>query len=60
MLRRYVRGGSRFLAHLQLEGQVLYDEAGLLGVIQSRPPHSTPIDAEIEGQLKRLELFRCP
>ena len=58
--QRYVRTGSRFLVHLQLEGKVLYDEAGLLRDIQQQPPLSTPIDAEVEGQLKRLELFEEP
>lgn len=57
---RYVRTGSRFLVHLQLEGEVLYDESGMLGAIQEQPPLSTPIDAEIEGQLKRLDLFDQP
>lgn len=59
-LDRYMKSGSRFLVHLQIEGQVLYDEAGLLKAIQSQPPLSTPVDAEIEGQLKRLELFEKP
>jgi predicted nucleotidyltransferase len=58
--KRYVRTGSRFLVHLQLEGEVLYDELGMLSAIQEQPPLSTPIDAEIEGQLKRLELFKEP
>ena len=59
-LERYVDSGSRFLVHLQLEGEVLYDAAGMLAAIQDRPPLSTPIDAEIEGQLKRLSLFEKP
>lgn len=59
-LDRYVKSGSRFLVHLQLEGEVLYDAAGTLRAIQDRPPLSTPIDAEIEGQLRRLDLFEKP
>jgi predicted nucleotidyltransferase len=57
---RYVHTGSRFLVHLQLEGQVLYDATGILKAIQGQPPLSTPIDAEIKGQLKRLDLFEEP
>jgi predicted nucleotidyltransferase len=59
-LERYMATGSRFLVHLQLEGEVLYDQAGLLRSIQDQPPLSTPIDAEIEGQLGRLQLFDRP
>ena len=58
--KRYVKTGSRFLVHLQLEGDILYDEAGMLREIQRQPPLSTPIDDEVAGQLKRLELFEEP
>jgi predicted nucleotidyltransferase len=58
--RRYVETGSRFLVHLQLEGKILYDQAGMLRDIQQQPPLKTPIDAEVAGQLKRLELFDDP
>jgi predicted nucleotidyltransferase len=59
-LNRSLEAGTRFLVHLQLEGQVLYDQAGLLKALQDRPPLSTPIEAEVRGQLKRLELFERP
>ncbi|HLM86330.1 MAG TPA: nucleotidyltransferase domain-containing protein [Solirubrobacteraceae bacterium] len=56
-LGRYVRTGSRFLLHVQLEGEVLYDERGLLRDLQSLPPVSAPVRAEVDGQLKRLTLY---
>lgn len=59
-LNRYVETGSRFLVHLQLEGKVLYDASGMLGRIQDRPPLSTSIRPEVEGQLKRLRLYEDP
>lgn len=59
-LNRSMETGARFLVHLQLEGQVLYDQVGLLKALQDRPPLSTPIEAEVKGQLKRLELFENP
>jgi predicted nucleotidyltransferase len=59
-LDRYVRTGSRFLVHLQLEGEVLYDASGMLGKIQRQPPLSTSIRPEVEGQLKRLRIYEDP
>jgi predicted nucleotidyltransferase len=56
-LRRSVETGSRFLVHLQLEGEVLYDTSGLLSELQRLPPLTVPIRAEVEGQLKRLALY---
>ena len=57
---RYVRTGSRFLVHLQLEGEVLYDLSGKLREIQERPPLSASIRPEVEGQLKRLRIYEDP
>jgi predicted nucleotidyltransferase len=59
-LDRYLKNGSRFIVHLQLEGKVLYDTAGLLASIQRLPPLTTPVTREVDGQLKRLELFNRP
>jgi predicted nucleotidyltransferase len=59
-LDRYVKGGSRFIVHLQLEGKVLYDTDGLLTDIQRQPPLTTSVKPEVDGQLKRLELFDRP
>jgi predicted nucleotidyltransferase len=59
-LDRYIETGSRFLVHLQLEGQVLYDANGRLRELQRRPLLRTPIRAEVEGQLRRLALYDDP
>ncbi len=59
-LERYLKTGSRFLLHLQLEGDVLYDSTGLLRGLQDHALVETPIDAEVEGQLKRLSLYDDP
>lgn len=59
-LSRYIETGSRFLVHLQLEGQVLYDASGILEDLQRQPPLKAPICAEINGQLKRLNLYEDP
>jgi predicted nucleotidyltransferase len=56
-LDRYVETGSRFLLHVQLEGEVLYDKGGLLRDLQRLPPVSAPVQAEVEGQLRRLSLY---
>lgn len=56
-LQRYLKTGSRFLLHLQLEGDVLYDSSGLLRELQGRPLLQAPVRAEVEGQLKRLSLY---
>lgn len=59
-LNRYFETGSRFLLHLQLEGDVLYDSSGLLGDLQGRPLLKAPVRAEVAGQLKRLSLYDDP
>jgi len=59
-LDRYIETGSRFLVHLQLEGEVLYDASGRLTELKHRPPLKTPIRAEVEGQLGRLALYDDP
>ena len=59
-LDRFVKTGSRFLLHLQLEGEVLYDSSGLLQELRDRPLVKAPVRAEVEGQLKRLCLYDDP
>lgn len=59
-LDRYFKTGSRFLLHLQLEGEILYDSSGLLRALQDRPLLNAPVRAEVEGQLKRLCLYDDP
>jgi predicted nucleotidyltransferase len=59
-LDRYLTTGSRFLLHVQLEGDVLYDSSGVLRNLQDRPPLKAPVRAEVEGQLKRLSLYDDP
>jgi predicted nucleotidyltransferase len=59
-LDRYLKTGSRFLLHLQLEGDVLYDSSGVLRDLQARPLLKTPVRAEVTGQLKRLSLYDDP
>jgi len=56
-LHRYVETGSRFLLHVQLEGEVLYDDSGLLSELKRRSPIRGPIRAEVDGQLRRLRLY---
>ncbi len=56
-LDRYVKTGSRFLLHLQLEGDVLYDSSGFLNNLQHRPLLKAPVRAEVDGQLERLSLY---
>jgi predicted nucleotidyltransferase len=59
-LERFVRNGSRFIVHLQLEGKVLFDSEGVLGEIQRMPLLRTSVKPEVDGQLKRLELLDRP
>lgn len=59
-LNRFVKNGSRFVVHLQLEGEVLFDSEGVLGEIQRMPPLRTSVKPEVDGQLKRLELLDRP
>ena len=59
-LERFVRNGSRFIVHLQLEGEVLFDGDGRLGEIKELPPLRTSVKPEVDGQLKRLELLEEP
>jgi predicted nucleotidyltransferase len=59
-LHRYIETGSRFLLHVQLEGEVLYDDSGLLEDLKRRSPIQGPIRQEIEGQLRRLRLYEDP
>lgn len=59
-LERFVRNGSRFVVHLQLEGEVLFDSDGRLGEIKALPPLRTSVRPEVDGQLKRLELLEEP
>jgi predicted nucleotidyltransferase len=59
-LDRYLKTGSRFLLHLQLEGEVLFDSSGLLGDLQHHPLIKAPVRAEVDGQLKRLSLYDDP
>ena len=59
-LHRYIETGSRFLLHVQLEGEVLYDHSGLLGELKQRSPIRGPIRQEVDGQLRRLRLYEDP
>jgi predicted nucleotidyltransferase len=59
-LHRYIETGSRFLLHVQLEGEVLYDGSGLLRDLKQRPPIKGPIRAEVDGQLRRLRVYEDP
>ena len=59
-LERFVKNGSRFIVHLQLEGEVLFDSDGVLGEIQRLPPLRASVKPEVDGQLKRLELLDRP
>jgi predicted nucleotidyltransferase len=59
-LERFVKNGSRFIVHLQLEGKVLFDSNGVLGEIQRLPTLRTSVKPEVDGQLKRLELLDRP
>jgi predicted nucleotidyltransferase len=59
-LDRYFKTGSRFLLHLQLEGEVLYDSSGLLRDLWNRPLLKAPLHADLVGQLKRLCLYDHP
>lgn len=59
-LRRYLESGSRFLLHVQLEGEVLFDPSGLLGGLKALPAVHGSSAAEIEGQLGRLALYDHP
>jgi len=54
---RYVMTGSRFLVHLQLEGEVLFDREGRLHDLQEREVINGSSEAEIMGQLRRLALY---
>ncbi len=59
-LERFVKNGSRFIVHLQLEGEILFDNDGLLGKIQRLPTLRASVKPEVDGQLKRLELLDRP
>lgn len=59
-LCRYIETGSRFLLHVQLEGEVLYDDSGLLEKLKRRSPIRGPIKEEVNGQLRRLALYDDP
>lgn len=59
-LERFVENGSRFIVHLQLEGEVLFDSDGVLSEIQGLPPLRASVKPEVDGQLKRLELLDRP
>lgn len=59
-LHRYIETGSRFLLHIQLEGEVLYDHSGLLRELKRRSPIRGPIRQEVDGQLNRLRLYEDP
>lgn len=59
-LHRYIETGSRFLLHVQLEGEILYDDSGLLGDLKRRSPIRGPIREEVNGQLRRLGLYENP
>jgi predicted nucleotidyltransferase len=59
-LERFVKNGSRFIVHLQLEGEVLFDSDGALAKIQRLPTLRTSVKPEVDGQLKRLELLDRP
>lgn len=56
-LHRYIETGSRFLLHVQLEGEVLYDGSGVLKELKGRSPIRGPIREEVNGQLRRLGLY---
>jgi predicted nucleotidyltransferase len=59
-LERYLSTGSRFLLHVQREGQILYDDQGFLTKLKQYPVLQVPAHEEIAGQLKRLELYEKP
>lgn len=59
-LNRYIETGSRFLLHVQLEGEILYDGSGLLESLKQRSPIRGPIRGEVDGQLRRLSLYENP
>jgi predicted nucleotidyltransferase len=59
-LHRYIETGSRFLLHVQLEGEVLHDDSGLLWELKRRSPIKGPIREEVDGQLRRLDLYENP
>lgn len=59
-LQSYLESGARFLLHIQLEGEVLFDASGLLEELKALPPIHGPIAAEVEGQLRRLALYEHP
>jgi predicted nucleotidyltransferase len=59
-LERFVKNGSRFIVHLQLEGKVLFDTDGVLAEIQRLPTLRGSVKPEIDGQLRRLDLLDRP
>lgn len=59
--KKAARGGSLFLLHVRLEGEVLYERGGIATDALAATEAAAPaVRADVDRQLRRLDLYRDP